>query len=184
MVQAKENGPRWWREREFYAVGVIVLLIFFSRLTLLPIRGEETRRAMVAREMLWTGDWIVPRQQGEPFLSRPPLGSYPIALLALVLGDCTLLATRLPSASATLCTALLIYSYSRQLMGRTAALAAALSFATSLLVLQLGALAESEATFTALVAGSLLFWHWGYAGNGRPLRRGASPMAWRGLALW
>ena len=46
---------------------VAVLAIYFSRLTALPIRGEELRRAMVVREILWTGDWIVPRQQGEPF---------------------------------------------------------------------------------------------------------------------
>jgi 4-amino-4-deoxy-L-arabinose transferase-like glycosyltransferase len=155
----------WWKEREVGVVLLLVLMIYFSRLTTLPIRGEETRRAMVAREILWTNDWIVPRQQGEPFLSRPPLGSYPIALLAMVFGDTTPLATRLPTALATLFTTLLIYGYARQFLSRTGALASALFYASMGQVLQLGQIAETEATFTFLVAGSLLLWHWGYAKN-------------------
>ena len=33
------------------------------------------------------GDWIVPRQQGEPFLYRPPCGSWSMALFGLVRGQ-------------------------------------------------------------------------------------------------
>lgn len=153
---------RWWREWQVGAILLVVLCIYFSRLTDLPIRGEESRRAMVAREILWTGDWIIPRQQNQPFLSRPPLGSYPIACMAMILGDTTLLATRLPTAMATLLTTLLIYGYARQFISRTAAMGSALSYASMGQVLQLGQLAETEATFTFLVAASLLVWHWGY----------------------
>ncbi len=152
----------WWREWEVLALIAIVLIVYFSRLTAVPLRGEETRRAMVAREILWTGDWIVPRQQDEPFLSRPPLGSYPIAWLAMLSGDCSPLATRLPTALATLLTTLLIYAYARLHLSRLGALVSGLSYATMGQVLQLGQLAETEAAFTLLVAGSLLLWHWGY----------------------
>ena len=172
---SRECGARWWREWE---VGLLVLLVaatYFSRLTTLPLRGEEPRRAMVAREILWTGDWIVPLQQGEPFLSRPPLGSYPIAGLGLLFGEVTPLATRLPTAIATLLTTLLIYAYSRQVLSRIGALGAAISFATMGQVLQLGQLAETEATFTLLVASSLLVWHAGYL-------RGWSPYWYWSLA--
>lgn len=170
-----ERRAPWWQEWE---VGLLVLLVvatYFSRLTTLPLRGEEPRRAMVAREILWTGDWIVPLQQGEPFLSRPPLGSYPIAWLGLLFGEVTPLATRLPTAIATLLTTLLIYGYTRQVLSRIGALAAAISFATMGQVLQLGQLAETEATFTLLVASSLMVWHAGYL-------RGWSPYAYWSLA--
>ena len=139
--------------------------IYRARLTTLPIRGEETRRAEVATEMLQTGDWIVPRQQGQPFLSRPPLGSYPIAVLEMVLGTGSLLAVRLPSVIATWLTTLLIYGYSRRFLSRLGSLAAGFAFATMGMVLQLGRLAETDAIFTFFVSGSLLLWHWGYTAN-------------------
>lgn len=152
----------WWREWQLAALIVLVLAAYFSRLTTLTVRGEESRRARVACEMLATGDWIVPRQQGELYFSRPPLGSWPIAMLGAIRGDVDLLAVRLPTAIATLLTAVLIYGYSRRFLSRQGSLASALAFATMGQVLELGRLAETEATFTLLVAGSLFVWHWGY----------------------
>ncbi len=47
------------------------------------------------------------------------------------------------------------------------ALAAGLSYATMGQVLVLGRLAETEATFTLLLSGALLAWHWGYSQSWR-----------------
>ncbi|HEY2882266.1 MAG TPA: glycosyltransferase family 39 protein [Pirellulales bacterium] len=151
-----------WREWEFWLIAALVAAIYFSRVADLPIRGEETRRAMVAWETLQTGDWIVPQQQGQPFLSRPPVGSWPIAWTAWALGDLSLWAVRLPTVLATLLTTLLVYAYSRQFLARYAALCAGLAYATGIQVLQLGRVAETEATFTLLLSAALLVWHWGY----------------------
>ena len=41
-----------WREWEFWALAVVALLVYGTRLTAVPIRGEETRRAQVACEMV------------------------------------------------------------------------------------------------------------------------------------
>jgi 4-amino-4-deoxy-L-arabinose transferase-like glycosyltransferase len=158
---------RCWREWEFWLVALAGVLLFGTRLTALPIRGEETRRAEVACEILQTGDWIVPRQQGQPFLSRPPLGSYPIALAAIALGDCSLAAVRLPTVLATWLTLLLIYAYGRLFLSRLGALSAALAYGTMGQVLLLGRLAETEATFTLLLSGAMLTWHWGYSRSWR-----------------
>ena len=128
------------REWELLALALVTAAIYGARLTTLPIRGEETRRAEVATEILQTGDWIVPRQQGQPFLSRPPLGSYPIAVLEMLLGTGSLLAVRLPSVIATWLTTILIYGYSRQFLSRLGALTAGFAFATMGMVLQLGRL--------------------------------------------
>ena len=151
---------RWGLEAVLLTL--LVLAIYLPRLTELSLRGEESRRAQVAREMLWTGDWVVPRQQGEPFLSRPPLGSWVIVLAAYVRGDCDPLAVRLPSVLATLLTALLVYGYSRTFLPRLGSLAAGAAYATMAQVLELGRLGETEAVFTLLVSSSLLVWHWGY----------------------
>jgi 4-amino-4-deoxy-L-arabinose transferase-like glycosyltransferase len=162
-----------WREWEFWVLALVTLVLYGARLTALPIRGEETRRAQVACEMVRTGDWIVPRQQGQPLLSRPPLGSYPIALAAIAFGDCSLLAVRLPTLLATWLTTLLIYGYGRLFLSRLGALAAGLAYITMGQVLVLGRLAETEATFTLFLSGALLAWHWGYCrqGDGRWGRR-------------
>ena len=150
---------RLGREWEFWALVTLATAIYFSRIADLPIRGEETRRAMVAWEILQSGDWIVPRQQGAPFLSRPPVGSWPIAWLVSATGDLSLVAVRLPSILATVLTTLLVYAYSRQFLSRLGALSSALVYCTFAQVLQLGRVAETEALFTLFVSAALFVWH-------------------------
>lgn len=159
---ATSDPRRWWREPQLAVLVLVVVAIFFSRLTTLTIRGEESRRARVAVEILESGDWIVPTQQQQIYLSRPPLGSYPIALVGMWRGKVDAVATRLPTVLAVLLTCVLIYGYGRGFLTANGALAAALAYATMIQVLEIGRLAETEATFTLLVAASLLLWHAGY----------------------
>lgn len=160
---ATSDPRRWWREPQLAVLVLVVSAIFFSRLTTLTIRGEESRRARVAVEILESGDWIVPTQQQQIYLSRPPLGSYPIALVGMWRGKVDVVATRLPTVLAVLLTCVLIYGYGRGFLTANGALASALAYATMIQVLELGRLAETEATFTLLVAASLLLWHAGYS---------------------
>src|SRR5262249_18579312 len=122
--------------------------------------GEEPRRGQVAREMINSGDWIVPRQQGEPFLSRPPVQNWAIALVALARGGVDFIAIRLPSVIALLLTTALIYAFGRTFLSRLGALWAAAAYPTMGLVLQFGWLGETESLYTLVVAGSLIAWRW------------------------
>src|ERR1700750_299412 len=90
-----------------------VSLIYGARLTLEPLVGEETRWATAAREMLATGDWIVPRQQGHGFPQRPPMTMWMMAIAGSLRGDVDPIAIRLPSAIAVVLPTLLIFSYVR-----------------------------------------------------------------------
>jgi 4-amino-4-deoxy-L-arabinose transferase-like glycosyltransferase len=165
VLTDKTNGTasrRFFREWEFAALGLLVLGVYFTRLTSLAVCGEESRWANAAREMIATGDWVLPRQQGALFAERPPLGSWAMALVGLVRGEVDLVAVRLPSVLAILLLTWLIHAYVRSWATRFAALAAASAFATSAQVMQLGRLGESEALFTLFVGGSLLVWHAGY----------------------
>lgn len=146
-----------------WLVLLVVVVVHGVRLHVLPLRGEESRWTQVAVEMIETGDWIVPRQQHQPFLSRPPMGSWLIAVSGTALGGFSPFAVRLPTVLATLLTSLLVYGYTASLTGRRAAgLAAGVAYPTMGHVLQLGQLAESDSLFTAFIAGSLLCWHWAY----------------------
>jgi len=151
---------RWRLPWEMGLLAALVAAIYLPRLTDLNLRGEEPRRGQVAREMLLSGDFLVPREQGVPFLSRPPLQNWLIAAAALVRGQTDSVAVRLPSVIALLLTVWLVYGYSRTLLSRFGALAAAIAFATMGHVLQLGWTGETEAIYTLLVSGSLLIWHW------------------------
>jgi len=143
-------------------LALLVVAIYGSRTTSLPLRGEEPRRGRVAVEMGMSDDWIVPRQQGLPFRSRPPLQNWLIGLAGMVRGEVDAVAIRAPSILATLLTTLLIYAYTRIWLSRAGATVAGLSYATMGQVLELGGLGETEALFTLLVSGSLLVWHAGF----------------------
>jgi 4-amino-4-deoxy-L-arabinose transferase-like glycosyltransferase len=166
-LDAEQARARWWQP-ELIVLTVLVSAIYFTRLTTAPVCGEESRWANAAREMIATGDWIVPRQQGDVFPERPPLGSWAIAVFGLARGGVDLMAVRLPSACAILISSWLIYGYACAWTSRLAAMAAALIFATSGQVLVLGRFGESEAVFTLFAGGALLVWHWGYVRRWHP----------------
>ncbi len=149
---------RWWREKECWLLVAFVLAVYFSRPTALSLRGEESRWANVAREMLQSGDFIVPRQQGEVFANRPPLTNWCLALSMTLTGRHDAWAVRLPTLLSTLFTTLLVYAAGRAILLRTSAFVAGLAYATMGQVLQLGRHAESEAVLTLCVAASLLGW--------------------------
>ena len=151
----------WWRELEVAVLIVLVLGAYLLRIGDVSMRGEESRRAQVAFEMLERGDWIVPREQGQPFLSRPPLQNWLIAASRVVCGSDAPWAVRLPSVLAMLLTALLIYGYARTCLSRVGALAAAAAFVTFAEMFTTGCQAETEMIFIGLVSASLLLWHWG-----------------------
>lgn len=163
-----------WREVELLLLALLVVAVYFSRLTDLTIRGEESRWARVAQEMLESGDWIVPRQQGNPFPDRPPLNSWAMILASTVTGHLNLAAIRLPTATATLLITLAIYLYGRNFLSRVGAFAAAAAYPTMAQVLQLGRLAESDSLLTLCMSAALFSWHYAYA------RRADPRLAWIG----
>jgi 4-amino-4-deoxy-L-arabinose transferase-like glycosyltransferase len=156
------EGKSWWREGEVALLLLLVFGAYFVRAGALSVRGEESRRAQVAFELLVHNDWVVPREQGDPFLSRPPLQNWLIAASTELLGRRDAWAIRLPSLAAVLATTLLIYGYARRFLPRLGALAAGVAFATFGEMFTTGAQAETEAVFICLVGAALLVWHRGW----------------------
>jgi 4-amino-4-deoxy-L-arabinose transferase-like glycosyltransferase len=159
---------RWWGEWEVWAVLGLVTLAYLGPVLRLPVRGEEPRWSQTATEMLRAGDLLVPRQQGTLFLSRPPLHVWMLAGLQSFTGTDRAWVIRLPSLLAVLLVCALLYAYVRSFASRFAAAAAGLIFATSGEMMQLGAIAESDAPFVLFVAASLLLWHLARLGRWHP----------------
>lgn len=74
---------------------------------------DEGLYATVARQMVESGNWIVPRVGSETFFDKPPL-FYWLEALGIKLLGATPLAVRLPSAGATALTAIALWWWCRQ----------------------------------------------------------------------
>jgi len=158
-----------WLAPELYLILALGAAIYGSRISALSIRGEEPRRARVAHEMMESGNWFVPTQQGRLFADRPPLGAWLMsASTHLCGGRMSTLAVRLPTIAATILTAVVVWLYARRFLSRAGAVAAACIFLSFGQVLQLGRVAECEGVFIALLATALLGWHALYADGRRP----------------
>ncbi|MDA7950919.1 MAG: glycosyltransferase family 39 protein [Pirellulaceae bacterium] len=145
----------------FSLLSLFIFVVLGIRLQDQVVCGEESRWARGAIEMIATGDWTVPKQQGKVFPERPPMGSWAMGLVGLFRGEVDLLAIRLPSLLATMFTGWLIFFYASHFLPMATALFSALAYMTFGQVLQLGPLGESEALFTLFVSSSILFWHLG-----------------------
>ena len=108
-----------------------------------PLERAEIYFMDGARAMVETGDWLVPRYQGQEFFDKPPLTYWLIASSFRVLGF-TLGAGRLVSAAAGLGLIVATAWLGRVLLDRRAALYAALALGTTLLVLSFGRVAMSD----------------------------------------
>jgi 4-amino-4-deoxy-L-arabinose transferase-like glycosyltransferase len=157
-----DDAPRWWVEWQLWLAVAVAACAILPRLDAVPFRGEEHRRIQVAEEMAARGDWMVPREQGQVFLSRPPLQQWAIALSEWAFPHNDRLAARLPCAVAVLLTSILLYGYSRQFVGRAGAFVTALAYPTGGEVMSQAQQAETEALFIFLMSSALVLWHWGY----------------------
>ena len=113
---------RWWS---------LVLLLVLPGSLLYPTRGfhllepDEGRYAQISKEMLRDNSWVVPTLQGEPYLDKPPLMYWLVALSFRVFGA-TPEAARLVPALCVHLTILAVYLIGRRSIGQRAALWAGL----------------------------------------------------------
>ncbi len=65
-----------------FLIGLTLIWIYSYRISTNPLIWEEPRRCLVASEMIYSGDYIVPHVLGEPYRKKPPLQNWLIILLA------------------------------------------------------------------------------------------------------
>lgn len=120
-----------------------------------PWTGTEPRRAVIARQMARSGDYLVPMHGGEPTLTKPPL-HYQMQALAMAAFGSERWVPRLP---ATLMTLLLLCAFLRagQRLGRGGAyaVAGALLLASHPLIGRFAASAEIDGPFAVWICLSL-----------------------------
>jgi 4-amino-4-deoxy-L-arabinose transferase-like glycosyltransferase len=132
----------------------LFLALFYTR-HLPLIDRDEGRYAEGAREMLASGDWLVPRLFGVPYLEKPPLFYWLTAASYRVVGV-NELGARLVSALAAAAGVLATGLFARRLFGARAGLFAAAILASSGLYFVLARVAITDMLFGVLIAGAIM----------------------------
>lgn len=109
----------------FWLLGLGLLLIFTGIGLRDPWPADEPRFALVVRDMVATGEWLLPRVGGNVYADKPPLYFWLMGLALLVTGSLRI-AFLLPSALSGLACLVLLYDLGRRLWSRETGLAAGL----------------------------------------------------------
>jgi 4-amino-4-deoxy-L-arabinose transferase-like glycosyltransferase len=140
---------------------LITLAIALFLMTLMPTTmfwdRDEGFYARAAVEMMRSGHWIVPTYNDAVFAEKPPLIYWLMAGTMRLFGENDF-GARFISAPATALSSLFIFLIGNRLFGRAAGIWAMLAFASSTLVIYLGATAMMDAVLITFICMSL----WAY----------------------
>lgn len=148
----------WWGTGIILFFGITMLVGYhFSNRALTM---HEVVFAQAAKEMLQTGDWLLPRVGGVVFPEKPPFTSWTMMAAITICGSDSEWVVRLPSSLATLLTALMIAATAARWFGRRVGILAGLIQLTCYYMLQMATLAESDMLLICSVTASLCFFAW------------------------
>ena len=135
VSRAEGSQPLLSRRRLLVALALTAFTI--SWLALLGFRGlfnpDEGRYAEIPREMLASGDWVVPRLNGLVYIEKPPLQYWATAVTYALFGT-SVWTARLYTGLTGLATVLATAWLALRLWGAAAAWRSGIMLATSLLV--------------------------------------------------
>jgi 4-amino-4-deoxy-L-arabinose transferase len=141
---------------------VVALISLYVLLYIIPLGfrplflPDETRYFEIPREMIETGDWVVPRLNGLRYFEKPVMGYWVNAVSMLTFGE-NAFAARLPSALSVGLSALAIFLLARRFAGGgTPAMLAATVFLTSIEVLALGTFCVLDNLLSMLITASMV----------------------------
>ncbi len=119
----------------------------------------EGQRSVPGIEMLQTGDFIVPRINGEVYIVKPPLLYWTLAALYWLTGTINEFIARVPNALSGVLTIVAVYWYARRTLGQRAALWSAVVAAATPIVLQRSRVCDLDMplAFTTTLA---ILWMW------------------------
>jgi len=140
----------------------ITLFVLFVFSYILPLGyrplgiPDEARYGEISREMLASGDWVVPHLNGLKYFEKPVFGYWANAVSIVVFGE-NAFALRLTSALSVIISALMIFLLVRRFSPRapTSALAPAI-FLTCPLVLAIGHITILDSLLSMLLTGALV----------------------------
>jgi 4-amino-4-deoxy-L-arabinose transferase-like glycosyltransferase len=119
------------RNNAWIIILILLPLSLLWNLGLAPAYLEEPRRAMIAMEMIFSGNWIVPTQLGEFYYNKTPLFNWFIAVGFLISSNFDILIPRIISVLSLLGSAYLLYRFLKNELGTTIAFYSAIFYIIS-----------------------------------------------------
>ena len=128
---AAGTSPEAARLSDLLCLGGVVLLLIGTGVGIrAPWPADEPRFALIAREMVHTGQWLFPRIGGDLYPDKPPVYFWLLSVCYFLTGS--LRASFLIPAFIGACTVVgLVYDLGRRIAGRASGLAAGVTLACS-----------------------------------------------------
>ena len=134
--------------------------------------ADEFRYAEISREMLETGDWVVPHLDGLRYFEKPVLGYWLNAIAIAMFGENTF-AVRFFSAVAAGISALFVFFLARRYAGgHSAGVFAAAAFLTCLEVFAVGTFSALDSMFCMFLTAAMTLFFFAYMERQRWKRAG------------
>lgn len=144
-----------------------IILVIFALLYLLPlsvrplISPDETRYAEISREMIHSGDWVVPHLNHLRYFEKPIMGYWMNSIAMLVFGENNF-GVRLPTAVAVAITALMLYFLTKKQFGSSLGLFAAVGYLLTAIVFILGTVAVLDSMLTMALTGAAVLFYFAF----------------------
>jgi 4-amino-4-deoxy-L-arabinose transferase-like glycosyltransferase len=163
------------KEHEFkekWITGIFIIgsgLILFFNLWARSLENHDyIRYAEVAREMIRSGEWIVPRYNGTVYVDKPILLFWLIALPGSLHGYVTPLIARLPSVLSAWIGAIVLFLWGKRIYGRArSGLISGGILLSSYQYFFQGRMAKTDMLLCLFILLSLYFFHLGYEEIGK-----------------
>jgi 4-amino-4-deoxy-L-arabinose transferase len=155
MAARSERWLRW--------APLVLAITYLAPLGVRPLGApDEVRYAEISREMITTGDWVVPHFLGLRYFEKPVLGYWINSLSQLLFGHSNF-AARFPSALSALLGALLVGCFAARSSGRSVAgFPAATIYLSSLMVFVVGTTSVLDSLLAMWTTAAMLAFYWAY----------------------
>jgi 4-amino-4-deoxy-L-arabinose transferase-like glycosyltransferase len=148
-----------------FILGCVCGLVFFANLGSVPFYDKgEPREALVVRDIILNGNWILPLKLGQQIPSKPPLFHWVGALASWSWGQMTEATVRFPSALFGTLGVFLVYYLGKKLYDSLTGTFAGLIVATSIVYQMAGVEARVDMTLTFWLTLTLVIFYGLYQG--------------------
>ncbi|NNM60859.1 MAG: phospholipid carrier-dependent glycosyltransferase [Steroidobacteraceae bacterium] len=177
----EEASPRSTGRLLFLLLAALVVLVWFSASASRPLfNPDEGRYAEIPREMLVSGDWVIPRLDGLVYIEKPPLEYWATALSYRLFG-LSEFSARLYSSLTALGTLLIVFFLVRALWNERAAWRAAAILVSLSLFPVIGQMLSLDASLSFYMTAALGAFLMAQSRPGRGM--GWMLLAWSATAL-
>jgi 4-amino-4-deoxy-L-arabinose transferase len=146
-------------KRLSFAIIIIFLIIYIAPLGVAPLSiPDEIRYSEIPREMISSGDWVVPHLNGLRYFEKPVMGYWLNALSVMAFGE-NGFSVRFPSAMAAGLSALMLFFIERRFTGSyLSGILTASIFLTFFEVFGIGSFSILDGTFSLFITATMIFY--------------------------